>query len=209
MFDDQINTIKGHSKFNLKEKSSEFIAEVFPIQDEESAINNLNLIKKKYFDASHHCFAYLTHNELSKYSDDGEPNGTAGIRIMNAIRHFDLTDLILVVTRYFGGIKLGVGPLGKAYYKASISVLEQSEIVKLTLFQVVQIKSDFNYISQIHRLAAFYQARIVNTQFAEMANFECYVKPQTIKNFTSELINVSNGNILISANENFIYQKCD
>ena len=101
MLPEQIKTIKDFRQASIKEKASEFIAIVYPVDNKETAVNKLNEIRKKYYDASHHCFAYKLKNGDEKYSDDGEPNGTAGLRILNAIEHFDLTNVLLIVVRYF------------------------------------------------------------------------------------------------------------
>jgi hypothetical protein len=81
MLKEQIKTIKDFNQFTLKERSSEFIAKVYPIKSEEQALDEIQNIRKKYFDATHHCFAYRINDDLSKFSDDGEPKGTAGVRI--------------------------------------------------------------------------------------------------------------------------------
>ncbi|MDY0082235.1 MAG: YigZ family protein, partial [Ignavibacteriaceae bacterium] len=130
MLPEQIKTIKEYRQNSFKEKSSEFLAIVYPVENVSAAQDYLQEIRKKYYDASHHCYSYKIKTGEQKYSDDGEPNGTAGIRILNAIEHFGLTGILLFVVRYFGGIKLGVGQLGKAYYNASIGVFEHSEIIQ-------------------------------------------------------------------------------
>lgn len=202
---EQINTIKDFKQALIKEKDSEFIAIVYPIKNEGSALDQLKEIRKKYYDASHHCYAYKLNNGDSKFSDDGEPNGTAGIRILNALDHFELFDVLVVVVRYFGGTKLGVGPLGKAYYKASIEVLSQSEVVNQTLFQLVWIETEFNYISQIHRTISNYSEIIYDTEFSTKAGFKCYIKPKNIAKLTIDLTNLTNGQILIETKEDFRY----
>jgi len=203
MLPEQIKTINNFIQFSLKEKGSEFISIVYPIDSVETALNYLNETRKKYFDATHHCYAYKIKSGEQKYSDDGEPNGTAGIRILNAIEHFDLTDLLLIVVRYFGGTKLGVGPLGKAYYNASIEVLEHSDIITKTMFQEVEIEIDFNFISQVHRIINQFSAIISDSHFTNKAKFKCLVKPNDFEKINIELTNLTNGQILISPKNNF------
>ena len=198
MLPEQIKTIKDFRDFSFKEKSSEFIAIVYPVDNEETALNQLNEIRKKYFDASHHCYAYKLKSREQKYSDDGEPNGTAGLRILNAIEHFDLMDVLLIVVRYFGGTKLGVGPLGKAYYNSSIEVLEKSEILTKILFQRIEIEVDFNFISQVHRVISQFSAIIIDLQFTTKANFKCFVKPNDFVQISIELTNLSKGQVLVA-----------
>ncbi len=200
MLPERIKTIKNFHQSSIKEKGSEFIAIVYPIDNEGNAVNHLNEIRKKFYDASHHCYAYKIKSGELKYSDDGEPNGTAGIRILNAIEHFGLTDLLLIVVRYFGGTKLGVGHLGKAYYNASINVLEPSEIVTETLYEEIELSVEFGFISHIHRIINQFSAIISSSQFTTEAFFKCYIRPADFEKIQSELTNLTNGQISIKRN---------
>lgn len=206
MLKEQIKTITEFKEFILKEKGSEFIAKVYPIKSEQSALNELQNIRKIFFDATHHCFAYRTNDNITKYSDDGEPNGTAGIRILNAIDHFDLTDILLVVIRYFGGTKLGAGHLGKAYYNAAINVLETSQKIELCLFQLVTITTEFAHINHIHRLMNNYSAIIVKSDFNDNAVFNCLIKTSLVNKITFELTNLTNGQIVIKLKNEYKYK---
>ncbi len=206
MLKEQIKTVKNFNEFTLKEKSSEFIAKVYPVESEQQALDELQNIRKKYFDATHHCFAYRINYDLSKFSDDGEPKGTAGIRILNAIDHFDLIDVLVIVVRYFGGTKLGVGPLGKAYYNASIGVLSQSQIVKLNLYQLIEITSDFSNINHVHRLINQYSAIISSSDFNDKAIINCLIKPSLIDKIAYELTNLSSGQIVIKVKNEYKYK---
>lgn len=206
MLKEQIKTVKNSSEFILKEKGSEFIAKVHPIKNEQSALIELQNIRKKYFDATHHCFAYRINNGLSKFSDDGEPKGTAGIRILNAIDHFNLDDVLVVVVRYFGGTKLGVGPLGKAYYNAAIGVINIKNIIELTLYQEIKITTDFSQINHIHRLTNQYSAPIIKSDFSNKAVFYCLIKPSFIDKITNELTNLTNGQIMLEIKNEYSYR---
>ncbi len=206
MLKEQIKTVKNINEFILKEKGSEFIAKVYPVKSEHSALIELQNIRKKYYDATHHCFAYRINSDIEKYSDDGEPKGTAGIRILNAIEHFDLSDVMIVVVRYFGGTKLGVGPLGKAYYNAATGVIEPSNIIELNLFRIIEITTDFSNINQIHRLTQQYSAIIIKSDFSDKAFFECLVKPSLIDKITDELTNLTNGQIKIELKNEYKYK---
>lgn len=197
MLPGQIKTVKDFRDFSFKEKASEFIAIVYPVDNEETAVNQLNEIRKKYFDASHQCYAFKLKSGEEKFSDDGEPKGTAGLRILNAIQHFDLSDVLLVVVRYFGGTKLGVGPLGKAYYNASIEVLNISEIRTKILFQNILIEVDFHFVSHVHRVINHYSAMIADSEYSNIAKFNCFIKPNDFELINIELTNLTGGQILI------------
>ena len=202
---EKIKTILEPNEFTSKEKGSEFIAKVYPIENEQSALNELQNIRKSYFDATHHCFAYRINNNLFKYSDDGEPKGTAGIRILNAIDHFEVVNVLLVVTRYFGGTKLGVGPLGKAYYEASINVLNTSKIAEMNLFQMIEVIIDFSNINNFHHIMNQYSTTIAKSDFSEKAKFIFFIKPSLIDKITTDLTNITNGQIVINIDNEYRY----
>ena len=175
----QIKTIDEFKEATLVEKKSTFIARVYPVDSEETVKVKLSEIKKKYYDASHHCFAYKFSDGNFRYSDAGEPSGSAGIRILNAIEHFDLINVIIIVTRYFGGVKLGVGPLGKAYYLAAYEVLKKSSIISKQLFQKCIINSDFENISSVHRILAKKNSKILESNYDEDVKLICLINIAT------------------------------
>ena len=124
-------SIKGSSRDKLLIKSSKFIASAIPVNSEEEAKTFLEKIRKEFHDATHNPYAYvISEREISKSSDDREPSGTAGKQILSAIKSQNLKDILVVVTRYFGGIKLGTGGLSKAYYESALKVLKICILVK-------------------------------------------------------------------------------
>ncbi|MEO8398771.1 MAG: YigZ family protein [Ignavibacteriaceae bacterium] len=138
IYKEQITTVTDFHSSKSKEKNSIFIGQVFPLESEIEFHKILEEVKRDLYDASHHCYAYRLKNDLFKYSDDGEPSGSAGVRILNAIEHFDLKDVLVIVNRYFGGTKLGIGPLGKAYFDSAFQVLNQAK--KITKHAFLKIK---------------------------------------------------------------------
>ena len=205
-YPEKILTVDKFAEVTFKEKKSVFTGQVYHCETENEAADILEPIKKKYYDASHHCFAYKLINEQFKYSDDGEPNGTAGIRILNAIEHFNLINVIVVIIRYYGGTKLGVGPLGKAYYTSAIDVLEEAKKLEKVLFQKVNIEADFNYTSHIHRILSNHNAIIEDSEYKERANFECFIMPSDLNKITVQLTDISKGEIKIFATEVYYYR---
>jgi len=200
-YPEKILTVDNFFEVTYKEKSSVFTGKVYHCETENEAANILGQIKKKYYDASHHCFAYKLIGEQFKYSDDGKPNGNAGIRILNAIEHFNLINVMVVIIRYYGGTKLGVGPLGKAYYTSAHNALEEAKKLKKVLFQKVIIEADFNYISHIHRILSNHNATIQNSEYKEKAIFECFIMPSELTKITFQLTDISKGKIKIVATE--------
>lgn len=200
-----IKTISAFSEFKLKEKGSVFIAQVYPVSSNKEAEQTLSEIKKKYFDATHHCFAYRLSDNIERYSDDGEPSGTAGVRILNAIEHFDLVDIIVVVIRYFGGTKLGIGPLGKAYYQAAFEVLKQSDIIEKGLYKKIKIVYGYELTSKIHHFISKYDAKNIINGFNDKPFIKCLVEIDKIDNMIAELIEATGNKIeVVKSDKNYL-----
>lgn len=200
-----IKTLKEPAENSYKEKGSEFIAKAFPVKTEDEVQKLVNKIKKEYYDASHHCFAFRLKDDTFRYSDAGEPTGTAGIRILNAMDHFELKDILIIVTRYFGGVKLGVGPLGKAYYSSSELLLKKCLYQEEKPFNKITIITDFNFMSQVYKVISNYSGIIENTFYGKDVKFECLIPEIDIKKIRRDLINSSNGKIEIVAGQENIY----
>jgi uncharacterized YigZ family protein len=194
---DKIKTIIKESEFRFKEKGSLFISLSFPVKSEEEAESFLLSVRKKYYDAAHHCYSYKLTDGSYKYSDAGEPTGTAGIRIYNAQNHFELTSILTVVVRYFGGIKLGVGPLGKAYYETAFNNLKSSETEERILHQSIQIRFDYDQTKLVHHLISKYQILIEESIFDPMPVMNCLIPIIQIEKFIYELKENFNCNIKV------------
>ena len=202
---EEIVTIQSFHETSFKEKGSLFTAQVFPVNSEQEISDILTDVKKKFYDASHHCYGYKLLNGQFKYSDDGEPTGTAGIRILNAIDHFELLNTLVIVIRYFGGTKLGVGPLGKAYYLSAESVLSQAPKITKRAYQQVQIKADFSHSSLLHKSFSDFEMIVQNTDYMENIIFTCLIKPKLLKNYSEYITDKSSGSIVITANAEITY----
>lgn len=203
---EEFKTIKIFNEYSVKEKNSIFNAKAFPVDTEEKANKILTEIRKKYYDASHHCFAFKLINQKFKYSDDGEPNGTAGIRILNAIDHFNLLNILVIVTRYFGGKKLGAGLLGKTYYSSAFEVLQNSKIITKKAHKKISVISDFNNINIVHKTAEKFNGKVINSRFTTKAFFYCLVRIKEAEQFKKYLEEISNGKIEIKIENEIIYQ---
>ncbi|MBI5807642.1 MAG: YigZ family protein [Ignavibacteriales bacterium] len=202
---EKIKTIVSPTEFKLKEKGSIFIAKSFPIISEDDANNLLNQQRKEFYDATHHCYSYKLQNRIFKYSDDGEPNGTAGIRIFNAQNHFELTNILTIVIRYFGGTKLGVGPLGKAYYESAFNSINQNEIIEKELYQNIVIEYDFSQSKTVHHLINKNKIRIQTSTFEEIPKIFAIIKPNILKQFEDE-VNFFSPQIRLKIVDEYSYQ---
>lgn len=201
----EIKTIKKSAEIRFKEKGSLFIGEAYFITTDNEVTSILEKTKKKFFDSTHHCFAYKLACGDVKFSDDGEPNGTAGKRILNSIEHFDLVNCLVIVTRYFGGTKLGVGPLGKAYYTAAAQTLESSEFTIQKPYSIITIKCDFSFLNLLHRSLSKHDSKIIETKYDPSVSFVCYINSNEKNLFTTELIEASNGKVEISSTNDVIF----
>ena len=192
-----IYTIKKSGEYKHKEKGSVFIGRAFQVQTEAESKNLLELVRRKNYDAAHNCFAYLIYHNIKHYSDDGEPSGSAGIRILNAIEHLSLSNVLVIVTRYFGGVKLGVGPLGRTYYFTALRTLEDSGKMEIISYVKLKIYFSFEFTSLVHRAIDSYGAKGIENKFHIVPIIECLVKTEFEKSFISELMNASKGAIKV------------
>ena len=195
----EIKTIEKSNEVSTVINKSNFIAHVHSISEESEVKELLSEAKKKYYDASHHCYAFKLADGTFRYSDAGEPNGSAGVRIMNAIDHFSLSNQLIIVSRIFGGIKLGVGPLGKAYYEAAVNVIQKSKISIQQLFQKAMIITNYQQVSSIQKLLTNHKSIIINSEFEEKIELICLLnsneKDVLIKKISE--IDTSNVNLIL------------
>jgi len=167
----------GSGEALLVEKRSKFLSLVLPVSDEGAAKAELTRIREKYSDASHNCWCYIIRNGIERYSDDGEPQGTAGLPMLEVFRRSGVVDVLCVVTRYYGGTMLGKGGLMRAYSEAAKLALENAGIAEYKLFECVEIACDYSLVSRIkHELEAF-GAIITSIEYVENVIFKISVQP--------------------------------
>lgn len=178
-------------------KKSRFIATVCPVETEEAAIEFIEMSKKKYWDAAHNCSAYIigTRNPVMRCSDDGEPAKTAGWPILDVLTSHKLTNIIVVVTRYFGGTLLGTGGLVKAYQSATKEGLSQSTIITKELGSNLLLTTDYNYIGKIQYLIGQESYPILKTDYTDHVQMNVLVPPKQFQAFQRKLDEVTNGTV--------------
>lgn len=190
-------SIKESKKAKLKEKGSIFIAQAFPVSSEEEAKTNIDKTKKELFDATHHCFAFrIGKGEIIRYSDAGEPRGTAGRPILTAIQSKNLTDILVVVTRYFGGVKLGTGGLSRAYHESSLKVLNECEIIKKIKKAQIGLKVPLNLYGNVCKIFSRYNCDITKTDFEEKnVKITLVIEGKRSSELRNNLIDATDGKI--------------
>lgn len=177
------------------EKKSRFIADVFPVSSEEEAIVCLEKVKKQYWDARHHCWAYVVGAEqvLERCSDDGEPSGTAGKPILEVIKGQELYNVLIVVTRYFGGTLLGTGGLVRAYTAASREGLSHSVIITKIYGFKLKITTDYTGLGKIKYLLAQRQIHVLETLYTDVAELFILAAEEEAESVIAEITDGTNG----------------
>jgi uncharacterized YigZ family protein len=167
MFDDTYKTIASKAEGIYKDRGSKFIALAFPVKSEEEVKEVLENVRKEYHDARHHCYAWILGHDKSAYrqNDDGEPSGTAGRPIHGQLLSFDLTNVLLVVVRYFGGTRLGVPGLIRAYKTAAKEALSAAGIVTMTVYDVYELHFEYPLLNEVMRLMKDEKLEVLEQDF--------------------------------------------
>ncbi|MFA6200502.1 MAG: YigZ family protein [Bacteroidales bacterium] len=179
MFDDTYLTIEEKAQGLYKEKGSRFISFAFPVTKEEEVKEIIKDIKKEYFDARHHCYAYILGHDKSAYrmNDDGEPSSTAGKPIYGQLLSKDLTNILIVVVRYFGGTKLGVSGLIQAYKHAAIDALNNTSIIEKTVDEIYSVSFEYVLMNDVMKVLKEFDVLQMNHRFEN----DCYLEFRTRK----------------------------
>ena len=168
------HTIEGPSQGVYKEKGSKFLAFAYPVDSEIEIKEKIDALKKGYFDARHHCFAWVLGADKARFRsfDDGEPNHSAGDPILGKIRSAGLTNILVVVVRYFGGVKLGVGGLVTAYKTAAEDALSNAQVIEKVVTEQLQITFEYDITSEVMRLLKEMDVTILGQDFTDRTNLK-------------------------------------
>lgn len=172
--EDVYKTVARVAEGLYKEKGSKFIASVYPVSSEDEIKEILGGLKERYYDARHHCYAYMLGADKKRFraNDDGEPSSTAGKPILGQLLSNDLTNTLIVVVRYFGGIKLGVSGLINAYKAAAADAIAHAEIIEKTVEEEVTVKFSYLVLNDVMRIVKEEGAEILERDF----ELECVLK---------------------------------
>lgn len=190
---DAYKTVSEQSQSLLIEKKSKFIANVKPVDNEEDAIAFLNEMRSKYSDASHNVYAYvIDENNIFRYSDDGEPSGTAGMPVLDAIRKSGIVDVIVVVTRYFGGTLLGTGGLVHTYGASAKQGLAASGIVTRQLCDILSVKVDYSLLGKMQHEINERGYLLTDTIYEDLVTFIISCPINDTERVLEDITNITN-----------------
>jgi uncharacterized YigZ family protein len=192
MEDDLYKTIAKPAQGELfKDKNSKFYGYAFPVKNEEQIKTHLEDLKKEHYSARHWCYAYQIGTEKTQYrvNDDGEPNNSAGMPIYGQIQSFNVTNILIVVIRYYGGVKLGVGGLINAYRTGAQHALEASEVVEKTINKVFQLKFEYKNMSKVMRILKENKVEIINQTLELNCLLEISVRKSNISKIYDQFDN--------------------
>ena len=191
-------TIHHYAAFEYEDRKSVFIGEAMPVSTEEDALRFIDTVKKKYPDARHHVYAYvLRDNSIMRFTDDGEPQGTAGMPVLDIIRKNGLTDTAIVVTRYFGGTLLGTGGLVRAYSAAALGAIENAEIITYDVYVTFSIETTY---SDYQKFAPIFQEmgyRSTDVRYTDKVLLTGSIRKSMADQFVDKLVQITSGRVKV------------
>ena len=197
-------TISKPAKDSFIEKRSEFIGHIAPVRTNDEAVEFINSIKAEHRKAKHNVYAYiLRHDNISRYSDDSEPQGTAGMPVLDVLRKRGLTDVCVVVTRYFGGILLGGGGLVRAYSHAASLACDAADIMHMCLCHRLKITTDYGMYGKIAYILPNFDTITLNLDFGGDVTLDILVLTEKLEALTKELTEATNGSVSITDSGEF------
>jgi uncharacterized YigZ family protein len=187
-------TVKKETNTEYEIKRSRFIGYIKPVRTKEEAESFVASVKQKHWDARHNVFAYkIREGNFKRYSDDGEPQGTAGVPVLDVIEKNELTDVCIVITRYFGGILLGGGGLVRAYsHTASLSV-EEAKKIEMSLCSCFTFKCDYSFYGRVNSLMEDNKAVIENSEFLDDVVVKGYIREDLFDTLNAKIVEASAG----------------
>ncbi|MCH5213172.1 MAG: YigZ family protein [Oscillospiraceae bacterium] len=191
---EKYKTVAAESETLIIEKKSKFISHVKPVDNEADALAYLNEIRSKYADARHNVYAYvIDENNIFRYSDDGEPSGTAGMPVLDTIRKSSIVDVVVVITRYFGGTLLGTGGLVHTYSASAKKGLEESGIIIRTMCDIISVRISYELVGKIQYTLAQEGITIENTLYENDVTFLISSPKDDTERIMAKLTDITNG----------------
>ena len=204
---DRYKTVRQAGSKEIVIKKSRFIGHVMPVETEEEAVAFIEEIKKKHWNATHNCSAYMIgeRDEIQKQSDDGEPSGTAGKPILEVIRNQGRKNVAIVVTRYFGGIMLGAGGLIRAYTDGAVAAIESGEPITRVLHREIFVELDYTWLGKVENELRNRNVRMGETNLADTVTLTCLPLDGDAESFMTWMVDLTQGQSLITEGERLYF----
>ncbi|MBR5845696.1 MAG: YigZ family protein [Rikenellaceae bacterium] len=202
MENDVYRTIEADAEALFKEKSSKFLCFAYPVTTEEQIRERLEVLYKKYYDATHHCYAWRLgpRGETFRANDDGEPSSTAGKPILGQLLSHEITDCLIVVVRYFGGTKLGVSGLIEAYKTSAAEVIAAAEVVERTVDDRIEVRFSYMAMNEVMRIIKDMQPKIVEQCFDNLCTMTLTIRQSQSEQLLTRLSKVEGAQAEIVTN---------
>ena len=187
-------TVHRHATFEYEDRKSIFIGEAMPVSTEAEALTFIESVKRRYPDARHHVYAYvLRENSIMRFTDDREPQGTAGMPVLDVIRKNGLTDTVVVVTRYFGGTLLGTGGLVRAYSAAAIGAVESAEIITYDIYVTLTIEASYSDYQKFAPIFADTGYRSEDVRYTDKVILTGSVRKSNLDGMVDKIVQTTSG----------------
>ena len=203
-----MKSIEKITEHTLVIKKSEFICTLIPLNDEEKINETIDYYKEKYKDATHNCVAYLVGTK-ERANDDGEPSGTAGLPMLNVLKKQELSNIIAIVTRYFGGTLLGTGGLIRAYTKSTQEGIKESMVIEKCLGVMLSLTCDYTTSGKIQYLTATEHIPVLDTVYTDNVTFEMIVPVEEVGSVEKKFMEASMGKAVLKKGEETYYAEID
>lgn len=202
-------TVKGQASAEYEEKKSVFIGSVARVSNEEEARNFINSIKAAHREARHNVYAYVigANSSIQRYSDDGEPQGTGGIPVLEVIKRNNITDTVIVVTRYFGGVLLGASGLVRAYSKAASLAVKEAGVVDKVQAVLLRFKIDYDLLGKIQYTFNKNNWQIDNIEYSDMVELSIICEKEKLEEIRESLMDITNDKFTLLYEKEDIYFK--
>jgi len=208
---EQYRTVRASGSKEVVIRKSRFIGHVMPVENEEEALLFIEDIKKKHWNATHNCSAYMIgeRDEIQRQSDDGEPSGTAGKPILEVIRNQGVKNVAIVVTRYFGGVMLGAGGLIRAYTDGAVLALEAGEVITRVLRREVFVEIDYTWLGKVENELRGRGIQTGDTQFTDKVTLLCLPRNDEGDTFMAWITDLTQGQALVTEGRRIYYSEGD
>ncbi|ASA26128.1 YigZ family protein [Paenibacillus donghaensis] len=206
---EQYRTVRSPGSQEIVIRKSRFIGHVMPVENEEAALQFIEDIKKKHWNATHNCSAYMIgeRDEIQRQSDDGEPSGTAGKPILEVIRNQGVKNVAIVVTRYFGGIMLGAGGLIRAYTDGAVLALEAGEVITRVLRREVFVEIEYTWLGKVENELRGRGIQTGETLFTDKVTLVCLPRNDEGDRFVAWITDLTQGQALVTEGRRLYYSE--